>query len=66
MSAASHSITWRHPIGVTKVEIEGATAYAVRGLHSNPNYGVYFHFIYSFISFSLRICFELPIMFNIT
>ncbi|RWR73741.1 Survival protein SurE-like protein phosphatase/nucleotidase [Cinnamomum micranthum f. kanehirae] len=31
MSAASHSITWRHPIGVIKVEIEGATAYAVRG-----------------------------------
>ncbi|XP_042517919.1 5'-nucleotidase SurE-like isoform X2 [Macadamia integrifolia] len=30
-SAASHSITWRHPLSVSRVEIEGATAYAVSG-----------------------------------
>lgn len=31
-SAVSHSITWRHPLAVKRVEIEGATAYAVSGL----------------------------------
>ncbi|XXG48521.1 hypothetical protein AAC387_Pa02g2947 [Persea americana] len=31
MSAVSHGLTRRLPLGVTKVEIEGATAYAVKG-----------------------------------
>lgn len=30
-SAVSHSITWRNPVSVNRVEIEGATAYAVSG-----------------------------------
>ncbi|KAI4378870.1 hypothetical protein MLD38_016293 [Melastoma candidum] len=30
-SAVSHSITWRHPIAVKRVEIDGATAFAVSG-----------------------------------
>ncbi|KAK8681055.1 hypothetical protein V6N13_053462 [Hibiscus sabdariffa] len=30
-SAVSHSITWRHPVAVKKVDIDGATAYAVSG-----------------------------------
>ncbi|WCJ23753.1 5'-nucleotidase SurE [Euphorbia peplus] len=30
-SAVSHCITWRHPIAARRVEIEGATAYAVSG-----------------------------------
>ncbi|KAM6545447.1 hypothetical protein CsatB_026183 [Cannabis sativa] len=30
-SAVSHSITWRHPLAVNKVEIEGTTAFAVSG-----------------------------------
>ncbi|OWM69828.1 hypothetical protein CDL15_Pgr025677 [Punica granatum] len=30
-SAVSHSITWRHPIAVKRVDISGATAYAVAG-----------------------------------
>ncbi|XP_062108358.1 uncharacterized protein LOC133819190 [Humulus lupulus] len=30
-SAVSHSITWRHPLAVKQVEIEGATAFAVSG-----------------------------------
>ncbi|XP_021747630.1 uncharacterized protein LOC110713494 isoform X1 [Chenopodium quinoa] len=30
-SAVSHGITWRHPIAAKKVEIEGATAFAVAG-----------------------------------
>lgn len=32
MSASSHSIVWPGSIGVIQVEIEGATAYAVKGL----------------------------------
>ena len=28
----SHSITWRHPIAARRVEIEGATAYAIAGM----------------------------------
>ncbi|XXG46139.1 hypothetical protein AAC387_Pa02g1057 [Persea americana] len=31
MSASSHSIVWPRPIGVSQVEMEGATAYAVKG-----------------------------------
>ena len=31
-SAVSHSITWIHALAVKRVEIEGATAYAVSGL----------------------------------
>lgn len=31
-SAVSHSITWRHPISARRVDIEGATAFAVSGL----------------------------------
>ncbi|XP_007034747.2 PREDICTED: 5'-nucleotidase SurE [Theobroma cacao] len=30
-SAVSHSITWRHPVSVKQVDIDGATAYAVSG-----------------------------------
>ncbi|XP_065863320.1 uncharacterized protein [Euphorbia lathyris] len=30
-SAVSHSITWRHPISARRVEIEGATSFAVSG-----------------------------------
>lgn len=30
-SAVSHSITWRHPLSVKQVNIEGATAFAVSG-----------------------------------
>ncbi|CAI9118476.1 OLC1v1020053C1 [Oldenlandia corymbosa var. corymbosa] len=30
-SAVSHSITWRNPVSVKRVEINGATAYAVSG-----------------------------------
>ncbi|XP_022722874.1 uncharacterized protein LOC111280009 [Durio zibethinus] len=30
-SAVSHSITWRHPVSVKQVDINGATAYAVSG-----------------------------------
>ncbi|KAE8686732.1 No lysine kinase 1 isoform 1 [Hibiscus syriacus] len=30
-SAVSHSITWIHPVSVKKVDIDGATAYAVSG-----------------------------------
>ncbi|KAJ4840456.1 hypothetical protein Tsubulata_023026 [Turnera subulata] len=30
-SAVSHSITWRHPVAVKRVEIEGATAFAITG-----------------------------------
>lgn len=30
-SAVSHSITWRHPLSAKRVDIEGATAYAVSG-----------------------------------
>ena len=32
MSAASHSVFWPRPVAVSQVEIEGATAYAVKGL----------------------------------
>ncbi|KAJ4967980.1 hypothetical protein NE237_014681 [Protea cynaroides] len=34
-SAASHSTTWRHALSVKRVEIEGATAYAVSGTPSD-------------------------------
>ncbi|PON80085.1 Survival protein SurE-like phosphatase/nucleotidase [Parasponia andersonii] len=30
-SAVSHSITWRHPLAVKQVQIQGATAFAVSG-----------------------------------
>ena len=30
-SAVSHSITWRHAVAVKRVDIDGATAYAVSG-----------------------------------
>lgn len=30
-SAVSHSITWRHPIAVKRVDIDGAEAFAVSG-----------------------------------
>ncbi|KAJ8768335.1 hypothetical protein K2173_021488 [Erythroxylum novogranatense] len=30
-SAVSHSITWRHPVTARRVDIDGATAYAVSG-----------------------------------
>ncbi|CAK7327044.1 unnamed protein product [Dovyalis caffra] len=30
-SAVSHSITWRHPVAVRRVDIEGTTAYAIAG-----------------------------------
>lgn len=30
-SAVSHSITWRHPLAVKQVQIDGATAFAVSG-----------------------------------
>ncbi|XP_024931219.2 uncharacterized protein LOC107423200 isoform X2 [Ziziphus jujuba] len=30
-SAVSHSITWRHPLAVKQVQIDGATAFAVAG-----------------------------------
>lgn len=32
MSASSHSIVWPRPVGVSQVEMEGATAYAIKGL----------------------------------
>ncbi|RWR72649.1 Survival protein SurE-like protein phosphatase/nucleotidase [Cinnamomum micranthum f. kanehirae] len=31
MSASSHSVAWPRPVAVSQVEIEGATAYAVKG-----------------------------------
>jgi hypothetical protein len=31
-SAVSHGITWRHALRATRVEIEGATAFAISGL----------------------------------
>lgn len=41
-SAVSHGFTWRHPITVKKVQIEGATAFAVSGLPK--------HLCFNFIS----------------
>lgn len=31
-SAVSHCITWRHPLAVKQVHIDGATAFAAAGL----------------------------------
>lgn len=31
-SAVSQSITWRHPVSVKRVAIEGTTSYAVSGM----------------------------------
>lgn len=30
-SAVSHSITWRHPLSAKRIDINGATAFAVSG-----------------------------------
>jgi len=35
-SAVSHSITWQHPLAARRVDIEGATAFAVAGLFILP------------------------------
>lgn len=41
-SAVSHSITWRHPLAVKRVDMEGATAYGVSGLLNYSHFPLFF------------------------